>query len=53
MMSSSASTSFTNLETKYESTNFLHKTEFVYLFLCVLNVNNNIQFGRFVVSKYS
>ena len=37
----SSSDSFTNLETEY-----------VYLFLYTVNVNNNIQFCRFVVSKY-
>ena len=42
----SSSDSFTYLE----STNkFFGETEFVYLFLCTVNVNNNIQFRRFVV----
>jgi hypothetical protein len=42
---------------KYKSTSYFGKnwtkTEFVYLFWCTLNVNNNIQSRRFVVSKYS
>ena len=29
------------------------ESEFVNLFLCTMNVNNNIQFCRFLVSKYS
>ena len=32
---------------------FFREIEFVYLFLCTVNVNVNIQFRRFVVSKYS
>ena len=44
--------SFTNLETTYLL--FFHETEFVYLFLYNdAIVNNNIQFYKFVVSKYS
>ena len=36
-----------------ESTNCFRETEFDYLFLCSMNVNNNNQFRRFAVSKYS
>ena len=43
---------FTNLETtKLRIYDFFHETEFVYLFLCTVNVNKNIQFRRFVVSN--
>ena len=31
---------------------FFREAEFVYLFLCTVNVNNSIQFCRLVVSKY-
>ena len=48
----SLSDSFTNLETTNLQKKF-RETEFVYLFLCTKNVNNNIQFRRLVVSKYS
>ena len=48
----SLSDSFTNLETTNLQKKFC-ETEFVYLFLCTKNVNNNIQFRRLVVSKYS
>jgi len=44
-----SSDSFTNFET----TNFFGETEFVYLFLCTVNVNNNIQIRRFIVSTNS
>ena len=46
----SSSAIFTNIET----TNlrlFFHENEFVYLLLCTVNVNKNIQFRRFVVSN--
>ena len=46
-----SSDSFTNLETT--NIRFFRETEFVYLLLCTVNINNNIQFRRLVVSKYS
>ena len=47
----SSSDSFTNIETT--NLQFFCENQFVYLFLCTVNVSNNFQFCKFIVSKYS
>ena len=49
----SSSNSFTNLETTNLRLFLVKVSLFIYSYVCTMNVINNIQICRFVVSKYS